>query len=93
MCPVQNVTYVSGRSPLAVEAVRRIDAIFDIERAINGRSAEECRDFRQEHSAPLAAALETLMREHRVQLSRNAKVAEAMDDMLRVLLETNSPAQ
>src|SRR3546814_16133637 len=28
-------------SPLAVEAVRRIDAIFDIERAINGRPAQD----------------------------------------------------
>jgi transposase len=26
-------------SPLALEAVRRIDALFDIERAINGESA------------------------------------------------------
>jgi transposase len=70
-------------APLAVEAVRRIDAIFDIERAINGRSAEERRAFRQEHSAPLVAALETWMREHRAQLSRNSKVAEAMDYMLK----------
>ncbi|SOD93273.1 Transposase [Caenispirillum bisanense] len=30
-------------SPLALEAVRRIDALFDIERAIAGRSAEERR--------------------------------------------------
>ena len=28
-------------SPMALEAVKRIDALFDIERAINGRSAEE----------------------------------------------------
>ena len=30
-------------SPLALEAVRRIDALFDIERAINGQSAEQRR--------------------------------------------------
>ncbi|BAR58417.1 hypothetical protein ACVIWV_009191 [Bradyrhizobium diazoefficiens] len=28
-------------SPIAVEVVRRIDALFEIERSINGRSAEE----------------------------------------------------
>jgi hypothetical protein len=28
-------------SPLALEAARRIDALFEIERAINGRTAEE----------------------------------------------------
>jgi hypothetical protein len=34
-------------SPLALEAVRRIDALFDIERAINGESAERRRAVRQ----------------------------------------------
>jgi transposase len=29
-------------SPIAVEVVRRIDALFEIERSINGRSPEEC---------------------------------------------------
>jgi transposase len=28
-------------SPIAFEAVKRIDALFDIERGINGQSAEE----------------------------------------------------
>ena len=28
-------------SPIAIEVVRRIDALFEIERAINGKSAEE----------------------------------------------------
>ena len=39
-------------SPLALEAVRRIDALFDIERAINGHSTEQRRAVRQELSAP-----------------------------------------
>jgi hypothetical protein len=34
-------------SPLALEAVRRIDALFEIERAINGQSAEQRRAVRQ----------------------------------------------
>src|SRR3954452_21271414 len=45
-------------SPLALEAVRRIDALFEIERAINGQSAERRRAVRQEVSAPLIADLE-----------------------------------
>jgi hypothetical protein len=40
-------------SPLALEAVRRIDALFEIERAINGRAPEERRAMRQEKSKPL----------------------------------------
>jgi transposase len=39
-------------SPLALEAVKRIDALFDIERAINGKSPEQRLAARQEHSAP-----------------------------------------
>ncbi|CAH0356899.1 IS66 family transposase IS66 [Sphingobium sp. CECT 9361] len=70
-------------SPLAVEAVRRIDAIFDIERAINGRPAQERLALRQEHSAPLVADLEEWMRNNRSKLSKNSDVAEAMDYMLK----------
>jgi hypothetical protein len=33
--------------PLALEAVRGIDALFEFERSINGRSAEERRAIRQ----------------------------------------------
>ncbi len=35
-------------SPIAIEVVRRIDALFDIERPINGKSAQERRIVRQE---------------------------------------------
>lgn len=34
-------------SPIALEAVRRLDALFEIERAINGRGADERRAVRQ----------------------------------------------
>ena len=40
-------------SPVALEAVKRIDALFDIERGINGLTAEERLRVRQEQSAPL----------------------------------------
>ena len=70
-------------SPLALEAVKRIDALFDIERAINGKPAEERRAVRQEQSAPLVKDLEIWMREHRAKLARGNKVAKAMDYMLK----------
>src|ERR687886_348898 len=60
-------------SPLALEAVRRIDAIFEIEREINGQSAERRREVRQELSTPLVADLEAWMRAERVRLSRHAE--------------------
>ena len=50
-------------SPIALEAVKRIDALFDIERAINGLSSEERLRVRQEQSRQLVHALETWLRE------------------------------
>ena len=70
-------------SPLALEAVRRIDALFNIERAVNGLSAADRLAVRRERSAPLVAALEGWMRDERARLSRHASVAKAMDYMLK----------
>jgi transposase len=71
-----------ARAPLAAEAVRRIDAIFAAERAINGLPAEQRLAVRQQQIAPLVAGLETWMREQRARMSRHAEVARAMDYML-----------
>ena len=70
-------------APLALEAVKRIDAIFDIEREINGQSAEERLAVRRARVAPLVSDLETWMRTERARLSRHAEVAKAMDYMLK----------
>jgi hypothetical protein len=70
-------------SPLALEAVHRIDALFDIERSINGQSAEQRRAVRQELSTPLVADLEEWLREQRPNLSRGNDLAKAMDYMLK----------
>jgi len=70
-------------SPLALAAVRRIDALFDIEREINGKPPTERATIRRERSLPLAAELETWMQQERARLSRHDDVAKAMDDMLR----------
>jgi transposase len=70
-------------SPLALEAVRRIDALFEIERGINGRSAAERRAVRQELSKPLVDDLEAWMRTERPRLPRGSDLAKAMDYMLK----------
>jgi transposase len=70
-------------SPLALEAVKRIDALFDIERGINGLAADERLRVRQKDSAPLVTALETWLREERSRLSRAASVAQPIDYMLK----------
>ena len=69
-------------SPIAVEAVRRIDALFDIERTINGHQAPERRAVRQDRSAPVVTELESWMRDQRAKLSRHDPVAKALDYML-----------
>jgi transposase len=69
--------------PLALEAVRRIDALFDIEREINGLSAEQRRSVRQVRSAPIVAELEGWMGETRDKLPRGHDLAKALNYMLR----------
>jgi transposase len=70
-------------APLALEAVRRMDAVFAIEREINGLTTGERLSVRQERSAPLVRDLEDWMRSERARLSRHAEVAKAMDYMLK----------
>jgi len=69
-------------SPIALEAVKRIDVLFDIERTVNGLTAAERLAIRQEQSAPRIADLEIWMREQRAKLSRHDPVAKALDYML-----------
>ena len=59
-------------SPVTLEAVKRIDALFDIERAINGEPAERRLAVRRERSAPPVAEFEAWMRTERTRLSRHA---------------------
>jgi transposase len=70
-------------SPLALEAVKRIDAIFDVERPVNGSPPQQRRAARAEHAAPLVASLEAWMRAERRSLSRHSDVAKAIDYMLK----------
>ena len=70
-------------SPIALEAVKRIDALFEIERGINGCSAAERLRVRQEQSAPLVTDLESWLRDQRSRLSRSAAVAAPIDYLLK----------
>jgi transposase len=70
-------------SPLCLEAVQRIDALFDIERDISGCSADQRRTARQERSVALVADLHAWMHEQRGKLSGANDVAKAMDYMLK----------
>ncbi|PKQ06399.1 MAG: IS66 family transposase [Alphaproteobacteria bacterium HGW-Alphaproteobacteria-11] len=73
----------SAISPVALEAVRRIDALFAIERGINGLVAEERLRVRQERSALLVVKLEAWLRDERSRLSRSASVTKPIDYMLK----------
>jgi transposase len=73
----------TAKAPLALEAVRRIDDIFAIEREINGLPAGERLAARKSRIAPLVDNLEEWMRTERARLSRHAEVAKAIDYMLK----------
>jgi transposase len=71
------------KAPLAIEAVRRIDAIFAIEREINGLAAEQRLAVRQKSVKPLVDELKAWMLTERTWLSRHADIAKAIDYMLK----------
>jgi transposase len=70
-------------SPLAHEAVRRIDLIFEAERALNGLVADKRLELRRTHVAPLVSAREDWMRSERAKFSRHNDIAKAIDYMLK----------
>ncbi|KPH88014.1 hypothetical protein GLUCOINTEAF2_0203996 [Komagataeibacter intermedius AF2] len=71
------------KAPLAIEAVRRIDAIFDAERAINGSSAAHRLEIRKESIAPLVEELLDWMRDTCRRMSSKNPIAQAMNYILR----------
>lgn len=70
-------------SPMALEAVKRIDALFDIEREINGLSSEQRLERRRQDSQPLIEELHNWLQTERVKLSRSSPVSEPIDYMLK----------
>jgi transposase len=69
--------------PIAIEAVRRIDELFAIEREINGLTPEQRLRVRREQSKPLVDELERWLRAERRKLSSKNPLAKAMDYSLK----------
>jgi transposase len=67
-----------NKAPIAIEAIARIDALFAIERDINGLSPEERREVRHKRSRPRVEALGVWLREQHARLSPNNQVAKAI---------------
>ncbi|MGA8863713.1 MAG: IS66 family transposase [Gallionella sp.] len=70
-------------SPIAIEIVRRIDALFAIERLINGKSAAERLTVRRTSSRPLVDDLHAFMSAQIAKLSRGHDLAKAINYMLK----------
>jgi transposase len=70
-------------SPIAIGVVRRIDALFEIERAINGKTPQERLSARRLESRPLVDDLHTYLREQVAKLSRGHDLAKAIQYMLK----------
>jgi transposase len=70
-------------SPIAFEAVQKFDAIFVLERSVNGSSPEARAAARRRDIAPLVNDLIDWMKRERAKLSHHNEVAKAMDYMLK----------
>ena len=68
-------------SPVALEAVKRIDALFDIARESNGLDADARLAARQDLSRPLVNNLHDWLQEEHAKLSKHNKVAKAINYM------------
>ena len=66
---------------MALEAVKRFDAIFEIERGINGLDADARRGVRQELVRPLVTDLHDWLRAERARMSKHNPVAKAINYM------------
>ena len=68
-----------NKAPIAVEAVRRIDELFEIERTINGKTPEQRLAVRQAQSKPLIIVLEAWLRNQRDRLSSKSDTVKAIN--------------
>jgi transposase len=72
-----------NQAPIASEAVTRIDALFAIEREINGLMPPQRVAVRTERGRPLVTALEAWLREQRAKVSKNSDTGKAIDYSLK----------
>ena len=71
------------KAPIGIEAVKRIDALFAIERDINGAAPDKSVSVRQEQSRPLVDDLFIWLRKQRARLSGKSDTAKAIDYSLK----------
>ena len=69
---------IAHKSPVAVEALTRIGALYAVEGDINGRSPEERREVRNARSRPLLESLKQWLDETLVKLSKKSDTAIAV---------------
>jgi len=72
-----------NKAPIATEAVERIDALFAIEREINGITPQERVRVRHEQSRPLVIELQTWLREQRAKVSKHSETGKAIEYSLK----------
>ena len=68
----------SPPAPIAVEALKRIAELYEIEAEIRGTSARERRTARQEKTKPLVAALKTWLETSLPRLASGSTIAQAL---------------
>ena len=66
-------------APPAIEAVKRIGAIFEVEQEINGMTPQERPRMRNERGRSLVIQLESCLREQRAGVSRNSETGKAIE--------------
>jgi transposase len=76
--------YVTHKSSVAQEALRRIGELYDIERDIRGWQPEERRRVRNERSRPLLESLKQWLEETLVKLSPKSETAKAVRYALKL---------
>jgi transposase len=72
-----------SQAPIASEAIARIDALFAIEREINGLASPQRVGVRTARSRPLVVALESWLREQRARVSKNSDTGKAIEYSLK----------
>jgi transposase len=73
-----------NKAPIATEAVERIDALFAIEREVNGVTPQERVRIRDERGRLLVISLGSWLREQRARVSKNSDTGKAIDYSLKL---------
>jgi transposase len=75
--------YAALKSPIAKEAIERINALYQIERHVRGRSPEQRHAARQQYAVPLLNALHAWMIDSLSELDSSSKLVEAFNYSLK----------